>query len=172
MCNQRDRESTARGAARPGLVAVLLAAIASGCATPRGVSSQPLVAQLQAAVIEAPAGALVVQLAFDASADLDLYVTDPLQETVYFANTPSRSGGSLDRDRTCKDAAPRVETIVFERPLPGRYRIGVENAEPCDARTASAPFAVRASRGEQRFERSGAVPVRRFEPIVLELEIE
>lgn len=112
-----------------------------------------------------------MQLAFDAGADLDLYVTDPLLETVYFANTPSRSGGALDRDRTCKDAAPRVETIVFERPLPGRYRIGVENAEPCGA-ASSAPFAVRALRGEQRFEASGALPARRFEPIVLELEIE
>ena len=112
-----------------------------------------------------------MQLAFDASADLDLYVTDPLQETVYFANTPSRSGGALDRDRTCQDSAPRIETIVFERPPPGRYRIGVENAEPCGA-ASSAPFAVRATRGEQRSESSGALPARRFEPIVLELEIE
>ena len=171
MGNRRNRESIARGAARPGLVAVLAVAIAFGCARPRGDSSQPLAARLQAAVVEAPAGALVVQLSFDASADLDLYVTDPLQETVYFANTPSRSGGALDRDRTCKDPAPRVETIVFERPLPGRYRIGVENAEPCGA-ASSAPFAVRATRGEQRSESSGALPARRFEPIVLELEIE
>ena len=36
---------------------------------------------------------LRIQLAFDDAADLDLYVTDPLQETVYFANTRSRSSG-------------------------------------------------------------------------------
>jgi len=112
-----------------------------------------------------------VQLAFDASADLDLYVTDSLQETVYFANTPSRSGGFLDRDRTCNDAAPRVETIVFERPPPGRYRIGVEHAQPCAAGVA-APFAVRALHGEQHFETGGVLPPRRFAPIVLELEID
>jgi len=171
MWNLRNRESIARGAARPGFVAAFLAGIALGCARPRGDSSQPLAAQLQGAAIEAPAGALVVQLAFDASADLDLYVTDPLQETVYFANTPSRSGGFLDRDRTCKDAAPRIETIVFERPLPGRYRIGVEHAEPCGTGSA-APFALRAWHGDRDYERSGAVPPRRFDPIVLELEIE
>lgn len=152
-------------------VAVLASAAAIGCASPRDVSSQSLEAHLLAAGIEAPEGSLVVQLAFDASADLDLYVTDPLQETVYFANTPSRSGGFLDRDRTCKNAAPRIETIVFERPPPGRYRIGVEYPQPCGAEVA-APFAVRARHGEQRVERSGALPPRRFDPIVLELEID
>lgn len=153
------------------LVAVLLSAVAVGCASPRVVPSRQLAARLRALAIEVPGGALVVQLAFDAGADLDLYVTDPLQETVYFANTPSRSGGFLDRDRTCNDAAPRVETIVFERPPPGRYRIGVEHPQPCGAGLA-APFAVRALHGEQSFERDGALPPRRFEPIVLELEID
>jgi len=152
-------------------VAVLLSAMGVACASPRGVSSQPLAVLLRAVARQAPEGALVVQLAFDASADLDLYVTDPLQETVYFANTPSRSGGFLDRDRTCKDAAPRVETIVFERPPPGRYRIGVEHAQPCGAGSA-APFAVHAWHGDRKFERSGELPARRFEPIVVELEIE
>ena len=171
MWNLRNRESIARGAARLVCVAVLLTGIALGCASPRGVSSQPLEAHLRTAGIETPAGALVVQLAFDASADLDLYVTDPLLETVYFANTPSRSGGFLDRDRTCADVAPRIETIVFERPPPGRYRIGVEYPQSCGAEL-TAPFAVRALHGEQRFERSGVLPPRRFEPIVLEFDID
>ncbi len=171
MGNPQSRESIARVAVRPVRVAVLLSAVAIGCASSRVVSSQPLAADLHAAAIDAPEGALVVQLAFDASADLDLYVTDPLQETVYFANTPSRSGGFLDRDRTCKDAAPRVEAIVFERPPPGRYRIGVEHAQPCGA-GVGAPFAVRALHGERRFETSGVLPPRRFAPIVLELEVD
>jgi hypothetical protein len=171
MGNPQNPESIARSAARPALVALLLAAVVAGCASPRVAPSQPLEALLRTAAIETPDGALVVQLAFGAGADLDLYVTDPLQETVYFANTPSRSGGFLDRDRTCSDAAPRVETIVFERPPPGRYRIGVEHPQSCGTGT-DAPFAVRARRGEQGFERSGALPPRRFEAIVLELEID
>lgn len=171
MGNPRSRESIARSAVRPVLVAALLYAVAIGCASPGVGPSQSVAEPLRDAPIEIPAGALVVQLAFDGSADLDLYVSDPLQETVYYANTPSRSGGFLDRDRTCNDAAPRVETIVFERPPPGRYRVGVEHAMPCGA-DAAAPFGVRALHGEQRFERSGVLPPRRFEPIVLELEID
>ena len=171
MGNLRGRQSIARSSARPARVAILLCGVAAGCASPGAAPPQSLAALLRAAPLEAPGGALVVLLAFDASADLDLYVTDPLQETVYFANTPSRSGGFLDRDRTCNDAAPRVETIVFERPLPGRYRIGVEHPQPCGADVA-APFAVRALHGEQHFETGGVLPPRRFAPIVLELEID
>ncbi|HXK26557.1 MAG TPA: hypothetical protein VMS55_28095, partial [Myxococcota bacterium] len=68
------------------------------------------------------AGALVVELSFGAEADLDLYVTGPDQETAYFANTPVRSGGALERDRRCGDAAPRVERVLWPAPPPGRYR--------------------------------------------------
>ena len=79
----------------------------------------------------APAGALRVELAFGQDADLDLYVTDPLQETVYFANTPSQQGGVLLDDRRCDSPPPRIETVVFEHPPPGRYRVGVDYPRRC-----------------------------------------
>ena len=44
---------------------------------------------------------LSVQLAFEADTDLDLYVTGPLLETVYFANLASKSGGELSADVRC-----------------------------------------------------------------------
>lgn len=171
MRDPGSRESIVRSAARPALACALACVVVIGGACTRVAPPQSLAAQLRNVTTAIPDGALVVRLAFDASADLDLYVSDPLQETVYYANTPSRSGGALDRDRTCKDPAPRIETIVFERPPPGRYRIGVENAEPCGT-TSSAPFSVRARHGDRDYERSGAVPPRRFDPIVLEFEIE
>ena len=37
-------------------------------------------------------------LAFGEAADLDLFVTGPRQETVYFANTPTAVGGELEVD--------------------------------------------------------------------------
>ena len=40
-----------------------------------------------AALPPAAEGTFVVRLAFEAGSDLDLYVSDPLQETVYYANT-------------------------------------------------------------------------------------
>jgi hypothetical protein len=100
----------------------------------------------------APAGdALVVRLAFGADADLDLYVTDPSLETVYYANTPAVSGGALLADRRCDgppgdgaaaEAGVRIETVRFERPPPGRYRIGIDFPHRCDGGPDEVPFAV------------------------------
>jgi hypothetical protein len=73
--------------------------------------------RLQAVLAEpAPedfSGGLLVRLAFDDVADLDLFVTDPLQESAYFANTPTRSGGRLLDDRRCSDPSPRVEVTAL-----------------------------------------------------------
>jgi hypothetical protein len=86
-------------------------------------------AGLEAALAKAPPpelGALRVRLAFGAAADLDLYVTDAQSETLYFANERAASGGRLTADARCDTPAPRVEEVVFARPLPGRYRVGVD----------------------------------------------
>jgi hypothetical protein len=86
-------------------------------------------AQLEAALASAPpapAGALRVRLAFGSAADLDLYVTDPQAETIYFANDRAAAGGRLAADARCDSPAPRVEEVVFAEPQPGRYRVGVD----------------------------------------------
>jgi hypothetical protein len=85
--------------------------------------------QLEAALAEAPlpsAGALRIRLAFGAEADLDLYVTDPLAETIYFANERAAAGGRLVADARCDSKSPRIEEIAFAAPPPGRYRVGVD----------------------------------------------
>jgi hypothetical protein len=164
-------------------IALLLSGLAAAsCAARPAGDSDPTdaaaMAPLAAALSEAarhelrPPRAMVVRLGFGAAADLDLYVTDPLQETVYYANTPARSGGALDADRGCGDPAPRVETVVFERPLPGRYRIGVDFPKSCDGSDRAAPYAVRVERAGHVHAREGSVEPRRFAPIVLELDVE
>jgi hypothetical protein len=146
---------------------------ASRPARTQTADAAPLVEALRDAP-EAPApGALVVRLAFGAAADLDLYVTDPLRETVYFANTPSRSGGRLDRDRTCSDAAPRIESVVFERPPPGRYRVGIDYPKSCDGSDSTAPYVLTVQHREDSAQRiEGSAAPRRFEPVVLEVDVE
>lgn len=178
----RGAESIAGRAPRLAIAACVAFALAltQGCAASKtpppapaklaGGAAADALATLLDAPHEAAANAFVVRLAFDGSADLDLYVTDPLTETVYFANTPVRSGGALAADRTCDDSPPRVETIVFERPLPGRYRIGVDHIRSCGSAQPAA-FAVRAQIGEQRADATGALPLGRFDPIVLELDL-
>jgi hypothetical protein len=112
--------------------------------------------------------ALQVSLVFGDAADLDLYVTDPVQETVYFANSPSRSGGSLEGDRRCDAPAPRVEVVRFEWPSAGRYRIGVDYPERCRAANDPIPFLVVIDAHGQRHERRGMIELGQFQPIVVE----
>jgi len=86
-------------------------------------------AQLEAALAQRSppsGGTLRVLLAFGAAADLDLYVTDPRDETIYFANERSATGGRLVEDARCASPSPRIEEISFTAPSAGRYRIGVD----------------------------------------------
>jgi hypothetical protein len=141
--------------------------LAAGCAA----GPAPLRAPKRAAV--AP-GELRVELVFGAGSDLDLYVTDPMQETVYYANTPSRgSAGRLEADLRCDAVAtPRVETIVFESAPAGRYRVGVDRARTCDAGSSAAePFLVAVEFAGERREVRGEILGGRFEPSVLEIDV-
>jgi hypothetical protein len=117
------------------------------------------------------AGELRVRLAFGAGADLDLYVTDPLQETVYFANNPSEAGGRLERDLRCDSAAPRVETVRFPAAKPGLYRVGIDFPEHCAGRDEPAAFTLRVEREGASEERRGAVQPLHFLAIVHETRV-
>ena len=92
-----------------------------------------------------PAGqGVTVTLRWAAPVDLDLYVTDPALETVYFANPRSASGGVLERDARCADerAGERVERARWTKPPPGRYRVGVDFLETCRGRVDETPYAL------------------------------
>ena len=71
----------------------------------------------------APVPGLNVLLTWNAPVDLDLYLTDPTAEAVYFANNPSRTSARLVRDTRCRDIAatdpPFVEAANMPQPLPG-----------------------------------------------------
>jgi len=120
-------------------------------------------------------GTLVVRLAFPATVDLDLYVTGPALETVYYANTPARSGGRLVRDRRCGDAAgdegTRIEEIRFDPALPGRYRVGVDYPQACTRGAGVAAFALRAETGGAPRVATGLAQRRVFQPLLMELEL-
>jgi hypothetical protein len=119
-----------------------------------------------------PPAELRVALVFGAEADHDLYVTDPFEETVYFANTPSRaSGGALDRDQRCDAPAPRVERVRFARPAPGRYRVGVDHPERCTGGGGRTAFRLVVEWKGERIERRGEIELGEFQPAVLELEL-
>ena len=112
-----------------------------------------------AAVPRAAAGELVVRLAFEPGADLDLSVSDPRDETVYYGNTPARSGGALDADARCAaEPGERIETVRFVAPLAGPYRVGVDFQERCTSDERVSPWALSIeAHGERRVLRGLAV---------------
>lgn len=76
-------------------------------------------------------------------ADMDLYVTDPAGETIFYGNKTSASGGQLDRDANAacseQDASP-VENIFWpsaQAPT-GTYQVYVNTYSPCG--TVSQPW--------------------------------
>jgi len=78
--------------------------------------------------------ALTVTLLWDAAVDLDLYVTDPALESVYYANARARSGGTLEKDVRCAERTrgEQAERIRWTAAPAGRYRIGVDFPEACE----------------------------------------
>lgn len=109
-------------------------------------------------------------LVFDEAADLDLYVTDPLKETVYFANARSASGGSLAMDLRCDAPAPRVESVRFRTAPAGRYRVGVDFPERCRSGAGLAAFRIVVEAGGRRRETSGEIAFGEYRPLVLEFD--
>lgn len=117
---------------------------------------------------------LVFRLAFDTAVDLDLYVTDPLLETVYFANLETQTGGRLSADARCDHEAQgiRLEEIRFDLPYPGRYRVGVDYPERCSGAEGPAAYAVDVSGVGVSREARGSIDPMRFQVVVLEFELE
>lgn len=121
--------------------------------------------------LEKPAaGALRFSLAFGTAADLDLFVTGPNHESVYFANTPSAIGGALEADLGCGVTTPRIETVTFADPPSGSYRVAVDFPNRCDERNDAVPFAVLVQRGGAAILAAtrGAIRPGEFLTIVLE----
>ncbi len=166
-----------------GIVALCLTVAVTGCSNPEQ-DNQELRAALDAQSLSLirtlsntiepstdDTDDLVFKLAFGEEADLDIYVTDPLLETVYFANHASKSGGHINRDVRCESEGPRIEEVRFANPLPGKYRVGVDLPKRCDEKQDSAAYAISVSgRGVNR-QIHGVVPLQYFQVVVLEFDL-
>ena len=158
----------ARGLLRlhaPALVLATCLAPLNGCAPTRRTAPH--------AVLEPPTVPLRVTLLWSQPADLDLYVTDPRQETVYFANAESGTGGRLERDQSCGDPpAPFRETVVWQSPPAGRYRVGVDYHDACGRSRRAVAFRVVVDVRGRREEATGWLEPAEFRYAALELDVE
>ncbi len=74
----------------------------------------------------AQVGPVTVSLLWDTTDDVDLYVTAPDGETIYFSNTYGRNGGILDVDRQVDSFVEHpVENIYWENAPHGTYTVEV-----------------------------------------------
>jgi hypothetical protein len=155
------------------LTAVALAAACASHLPPEVREAERLRRVLERSLAEAPPGGGVsVLLAFGPGVDLDLYVTDPLDETVYFANTPSASGGRLEADLHCGTEAPgdRIEVVRFRRPQTGGYRVGIDHPESCGGRRP-AGYALAITRDGQVELHTGVARPLEFQLAVLDFQV-
>lgn len=86
-------------------------------------------------VLRLGTGAVQVSLSWDDTTDQDLYVTDPGNNTIYFVNDSSPTGGELDRDDT---SGYGPENIYWLQNAPdGRYvvRVNAYSAAPSSTPT-------------------------------------
>jgi uncharacterized protein YfaP (DUF2135 family) len=116
---------------------------------------------------------VTVTLRWNAAVDLDLYVTDPGLETVYFANPRAASGGVLERDARCAERQPgeRVERARWTSPPPGRYRVGVDFLEKCGGGESEVPYALAVEVDGARQETTGRARLAERQPLVLEFNV-
>lgn len=164
------------GGTRPAIAraAVFWVMAAAGCAA-RMPPPTPPAPQLPAGPA-APAG-VRVSLVWSAPVDLDLYVTDPAFETVYFGNPQSQSRGTLRSDVSCGTitgpgpAPPFVEVAAWEPAPPGQYRVGVDFIDACGGQIREAAFRVVTEVAGRRSEVTGKVVFGIFEPVILEFDV-
>ncbi len=117
---------------------------------------------------------LNVFLTWSAPVDLDLDLTDPTLETVYFGNNPSSTGGRLLRDARCGDVregGPFVEQAHLSVLKPGRYRVGVDFIDACAAPRQAVSFRIVARFDGAQREITGTVLPEQFQPLALEFEL-
>ena len=105
--------------------------------------------------------ALRVTLVWDVPVDLDLYVTDPTMETVYYANKRSASGGVLEKDAGC-NADPRREVTTWKTALPGRYRVSLDFPDRCGRDDGEVGYRILVDVDGRRQEKTGTLRLARF----------
>jgi len=81
-------------------------------------------------------GAVQITLGWNTGADIDLYVTDPNNETISYSHTRSGSGGHLDRDArgACTNGQTTENVYWPSGTSPrGTYQVAVHHFSGCNA---------------------------------------
>jgi hypothetical protein len=91
--------------------------------------------EIEILVIPSGTGDVKVTLSYDRLHDLDLHVTEPSGDEIFYQRPMSTSGGRLDLDSGahCQPSAANTENIFWPAgaAAAGEYRVSVQNYEQC-----------------------------------------
>lgn len=155
-------------------VLLLLALIAPAVVACRVPAPKPAPPPSASEVVADLGDDVRVTLLWSTAVDLDLYVTDPTQETVYYANTPSGTGGALEHDTRCPaegGSGSRLETATWKKAPRGHYRVGIDFSDPCGLTVGEVEYRLVADVGGRRVEKLGRAKPAIFDYIALEFEV-
>ena len=89
---------------------------------------------------------LTVELIWETPVDLDLFLTDPGGETVYFANRIAKSGAKMGAMLGCEAVGNQnqkfLESVHIPAAQAGRYRVSVDFIKDCGNSILEAEFSV------------------------------
>lgn len=78
---------------------------------------------------------LLVMIQWNSRVDLDLFLTGPAGETIYFGNRKARAGYMMREESDCKtisaSSKPYHETALIPAARVGRYRVSVDYILSC-----------------------------------------
>jgi len=80
-------------------------------------------------------GQVQITIAWQGPSDVDLHVTDPGGEEVYYGHRASASGGQLDHDANaaCNGEAPTVENVYWTTAPRGTFQARIHAYDMCGA---------------------------------------
>ena len=113
--------------------------------------------RVPAAVTVVGTGDIQISLSWDTNADLDLHVVEPSGEEIYYYNSISNSGGTLDLDSNAEcSRGPRNENVTWPsgRAPRGHYVVRVNHWSNCGARLTN--YVVRVIAGEHSEVHTGS----------------
>lgn len=120
---------------------------------------------------------LVVELVWESPVDLDLFLTDPAGETVYFANRIAKNGTKMGLESGCEKVGGEPQSYLETVKIPvaqlGRYRVSVDFIKGCGNSFLEAEFDIilKNGQGTKIDQTRSAVQYRLLNPVAWEFII-
>lgn len=92
-------------------------------------------------------GPHIIEISWREPIDLDLFLTGPKGETIYFANRLSKNGMRMRTETGCTEMKgkepPFIEQAVIPSQIKGKFRVSVDFINSCNHNILSSDYLIR-----------------------------